>query len=92
MQIQLRRGSHLNGSKDLFEWRPPKAKTWYHVHRSNLFVYTGHEERRDVHFAFIRNFYNKLYKGETLRVRARYFQGIKVLVVEFSRPQLQINH
>ena len=83
MKVQIRRGKFLNHGADLFEFQFPKNNRWYAINRKSIFVYTGADDNR-THFARIREFFNKLLGGETVRVNARYFRGLKLLAIEFN--------
>ena len=89
MQIQIRRGKYLNGGRDLFEVKFPGNNRWYTFHRRQIYLYTGFQEQSPAHFDLMRELFNKLYEGGTLRAEARYFKIAKVIALEIVGGELQ---
>jgi len=82
MQIQIKRGRHFNSGKDLFEIKFPGSNRWYTLHKRQIYLYTGFQDRTAEHFDLMRKLFNSLYEGGTLQVEARYFKVAKILALE----------
>lgn len=88
MQIQIRRNQekdYIVNTSNLFQWQPPGSQKWYNVRRGNIYVFTGRAAlHKEIHWSLVREFFNRLNKGETLQVRARYFRVTKNLVIDYN--------
>jgi hypothetical protein len=82
MEIQFRKDlSPWNWNKEIYEWKPIHAQTWYKIHRKNIMVI---HERNPQGLALERSLFNQAFQGQTLTLKATYINHpqTKTLVIE----------
>jgi len=79
MKIQFRKDtSPWNWNKEIYEWKPLHGQTWFKIHRKNIVVL---HERTPQGYSFERNLFNQALQGQTLTLKATYFNQPKTKIL-----------